>query len=150
MSEEHRVVIPDEVFAILEWAEDDLPAICVVNQSLANFDPKVVFAWHLTITVDYAEFDEIGMPTHDENDILDQIGDHFNENIKANGNALFLAEITWNGTRQYLYRVCDPEAANAFLTDIIDNNKNIRPFDFRMERDEDWEYAKEYLKHWET
>lgn len=150
MSEEYRVVIPDEVFAVLEWTEDDLPAICVVNQSLANFDPKIVFAWHLSIIVDCAELADNGMPTLDENAILDQIGDHFDENIKADGNALFLARITWNGTRQFLYRVYDPKVVNAFLTDIIQNDKHIRPFDFRMELDKDWEFANYYLKHWET
>ena len=44
MAEVYRVIIPDEVFGIIEWTKDDLPAICVVNQSLANFEPKIVFA----------------------------------------------------------------------------------------------------------
>ncbi|HRA89139.1 MAG TPA: hypothetical protein PK992_13740 [Planctomycetaceae bacterium] len=41
---EYRVVIPDEVFAAVEWQDKGLPAICAVNQSLANFEPKAVFA----------------------------------------------------------------------------------------------------------
>ena len=150
MPQEYRVTIPDEVFAILEWTQDDLPAICVVNQALANFEPKVVFAWHLSIIVDCAELADNGMPTSDEKEILDQIGDYFDAHIKADGNALFLARITWNGTRQFLYRVYDPEVANALLMDVIDNQKNIRPFDFRMEHDQNWKYAKYFLKQWET
>ncbi len=150
MPEEYRVTIPDEVFAILEWSEDDLPAICVINQALANFEPKIVFAWHLSIIVDCAELADNGMPTSDETKILEQIGDHFDDHIKANGNALFLARITWNGTRQFLYRVYDPQIANAFLMDVIDNQENIRPFDFQMEHDQNWEHAKYFLKPWGT
>lgn len=147
---EYRVVIPDEVFAALEWQDEGLPALCMVNQSLANFEPKIVFACHLSIIVGFVELAENGMPTSDENDLIGQIGKHFDEHLKTDGNALFLARITWNGTRQFLYRVYDPEIANRFLIDIIENKKEVRPFDFKMEHDEEWELAKWYLQHWET
>lgn len=146
----YRVVIPDEVFAALEWQDEGLPAICAVNMSLANFEPKVVFAWHLSIIVELADLAECGMPTPDEHNLVGQIGKHFDENLKANGNALFLARTTWNGTRQYLYRVYNPEIANAFLMGIIENDKEIRPFDFKIVHDEEWQLAKWYLQHWET
>ena len=150
MAEEYRVVIPDEVFAVLEWQDEGLRAICAVNQSLANFEPKIVFAWHLSIIVEFAHLAENGMPTSDERELVRQIGKGFDENLKADGNALFLARITWNGTQQFLYRVYDPEAANAFLMDIVDNNKEVRPFDFKMEHDEEWKLAKWFLQRWET
>lgn len=150
MAEERRVVIPDEVFSILEWVEDDLPAICVVNQSLAGFEPKIVFAWHLSIIIECAELADNGMPTPDETETLDRIGEHLDKHIKADGNALFLARITWNDTRQLLYRVYDPDVTNAFLMNIIDSDSSPRPFDFRMDNDQSWEYAKHYLQHWET
>ncbi len=63
---EYRVIIPDEVYAVLEWRRDDRPAVCVVNQSLANFEPKIVFGWHLSIIVDCVELIENGMPARDE------------------------------------------------------------------------------------
>lgn len=146
---EYKVVIPDEVFAALEWQDEGLPAICAVNQSLANFEPKIVFAWHLSIIVEFAELVENGMPTPGEHDLVGRIGNHFDKNLKTDGNALFLARTTWNGTRQFLYRVYNPEIANSFLMDIIDNNKEVRPFDFKMEHDEGWELARWYLQQWE-
>jgi hypothetical protein len=118
----YEVVIPYEVYAVLEWQEDDLPAVCIVNQSLAAFEPKIVFAWHLSIIVECADLAENGMPTNVEVSVLDRFGDEFDENLKADGNALFLARITWNGTRQFLYRVYDPEVANRYLTDLIEEN----------------------------
>ncbi len=147
---EYKVVIPDEVYAILEWQRNDLPAICVVNQALANFEPKVVFSWRLSIIVDCVELAKRGMPTPEERGVLDQLGKQFDAHFKADGNALFLARITWSGTRQFLYRVYDPEVANRYLTAIIEDETNARPFEFRMEHDETWEYARHLLSHWES
>lgn len=145
---EYRVVIPDEVFGILEWQEDDLPAIGVVNQAIAGFEPKVVFGWHLSIIVDCADQAENGMPTMAEVAVLDGIGDEFDIHLKADGNALFLARITWGGTRQFLYRVYDPEVADAYLAGLIEADANVRPFEYRMERDDDWALAEPYLRPW--
>ncbi len=147
---EYRVEIPEEVFAILQWQDEGLPAIGVVNQALAGFEPKVVFAWHLSIIVDCQDLAENGMPTGEESEILNQIGDEFDENLKVNGNALFLARITWNGTRQFLFRIHDPEVANRYLSEIIEAEAQLRPFDFRMEGDETWELAKWYLANFES
>jgi hypothetical protein len=63
---QYSVVIPDEKFAMLEWEDEGLPAICAVNQSLANFESKFVFAWHLSIIVELVELAGNGMPTANE------------------------------------------------------------------------------------
>lgn len=147
---EYRVVIPDEVFAILQWEDEGLPAICVVNQSLANFEPKVVFGWHLSIILSCDQLNDNGMPTSDEVQVLDRFGDELGDHLKADGNAVFLARITWNGTRQLLYRVYDPDVANEYLMGLIDAGCHLREFDFRMEHDEAWEFGKYYLSHWES
>ena len=145
---EDEVVIPEENYAILQWQRDDLPAVCVANQALAPFEPKAVFAWHLSIIVECVGLAEQGMPTSEEVKILDRIRDAFDKGLKAEGNALFLARITWAGTRQFLYRVYDPEVANRYLMDLIEGGPTIRDFEFRMEHDEGWEHASYYLSHW--
>jgi hypothetical protein len=146
---EYRVVIPKELHAILQWEDEGLPAVCVVNQALANFEPKVVFGWHLSIILEFAHTGNNGMPTDDEKQVLDEYGGVLDANLKANGNALFLARITWNGTRQLLYRVYDPEVANEYLTGVIKDQSQAREFDFRMEHDEAWKFAKYYLSKFE-
>ena len=147
---EYRVDIPDEVFAILEWQDECLPAICVVNQALANFEPKVVFRWHLSILLTCEQLAANGMPTQVERDTLDLFGDDLGRQLMADCNALFLARITWNGTQQLLYRVYDPEVASGYLTGIIQEQTQRREFDFRMERDDTWALAKYYVSHWEA
>jgi hypothetical protein len=149
MSEEFKVVIPKEVFAALQWQDDGKPAICAVNQALANFEPKIVFSYHLSILTELSEVNDNGMPTPAEHELFRQINEHFDANIKADGNALFLARITWNGTCELIYRVYDPEVANAFLMDIVENDKQVRPFSFKMEQDREWELADWFLQHWQ-
>jgi hypothetical protein len=116
-----------------------------VNQSLTNFEPKVVFGWHLSIILACNQLADNGMPTQDEKLVLDQFGDELDRHLKADGNAVFLARITWNGTRQLLYRVYDPEVASEYLMGFINAETQVRDFDFRMEHDEIWELAKSYL-----
>jgi hypothetical protein len=141
----YRVVIPEEVFAILEWQDEGLPAICVVNQALANFEPKVVFGWHLSIILTCEQLAENGMPTQDEKKMLDQFGDDLDRHLKADGNAVFLARVTWNGTRQLVYRVYDPDVANEYLMRIINEENQVREFDFQMEHDDTWKFAMYFL-----
>lgn len=145
----YNVTIPDEVFAILEWDDDGLPAICAVNQALANFDAKIVFAWHLSVIVQLNALADNGMPTANEKLVIDKIGKQLDGHLKANGNALFLARITWNGTRQLLYRVYDPEVANSFLTDTVNSDRAVRPIKFKMQHDADWAMAEWFLQNWE-
>lgn len=147
---EYRVVIPDEVFAALEWEQEDMPAICIVNQALANFEPKIVFGWRLSIIVHCEQLANNGMPFEDELPVLDQFGDEMDEHLKEDGNALFFARITWNGSRQFLYRIYDPEVANDYLNGLIESKSYIREFEFRMEKDDDWEIDRHLLSHWET
>ena len=147
---EYRVDIPDEVFAVLEWQDEGLPAICVVNQALANFEPKMVFRWHLSILLACEQLAANGMPTQVEREALDLFGDDLGRHLKADGNALFLARITWNGTQQLLYRVYDPEVTNGYLMGIIHEQTQRRNFDFQMDRDDTWALAKYYLSHWEA
>ncbi len=143
---DYQVTIPEEVFTILTWQNEGLPAIGVVNQSLAKFEPKAAFGWHLSIVVDCVNLADQGMPTPDERQALDQFGDDLDDGLKADGNALFLARITWNGTRQFLYRVYDPGVANRYLMSVIDGKRQAREFDFRMEQDPAWGFAAYYFR----
>ena len=145
-----RVIIPDELFGVLEWDEEGLPAICAVNQAIANFEPKAVFAWHLSIIVELSEVAGNGMPTAEENGVVDALGTLLNAKIKADGNALFLARTTWNRTRQILYRVHDPRMAHAGLTEIIEQEGPARPFEFKMDHDPKWALAEYFLESWRT
>ena len=143
---EYRVVIPEDRFRIVKFRQENMPGIAVVNEALAPFEPKVVFAWHLSIMLQFEDLVLNGMPSQSERELVDSWGDLVDAAIKGENpdkpNALFLARITWNATRELIYRVYEPEAVNRYLVHVIESKSYPRNFDYRMEHDPEWELAK--------
>lgn len=148
-----KVIIPDESYSLLNFRQDDLPGVAVVNTALKEFEPKIVFAWHLSIMIDLEDLIDNGMPSKSEVEVIDNYGDYLDNEIKGKNkekpNALFLARITWNKTRELIWRVYDPEISNNFLQEIIAANSSPRQFDYRIDPDDNWELAKWHLADWE-
>jgi len=147
---EFKVLIPEESFRIIEFKQEGLPGIAVINSILADFEPKEVFEWHCSIMLQCESLIENGMPSREEVKILDEFGDYLDDKIKGDNkekpNGLFLARITWNATRELIWRVFDPELTNDFLTYIIERKDHLRKFDYRIDPDEKWKLAEWHLK----
>lgn len=150
---EFKVLIPDEHYSVLNFRQEDLPGVAVVNSALRDFEPKEVFAWHLSIMIDLTDLVDNGMPSKNEVEIIDNYGDFLDDKIKGEDkekpNALFLARITWNGTRELIWRVYDPEIADKFLKDLIADGNQVREFDYRIDHDEEWKLTEWHLKKWD-
>ncbi len=90
------------------------------------------------------------MPSREEVEILDQFGDFLDDKIKGTDkekpNGLFLARITWNETRELIWRIFDPEITNDFLTELIEQEDHPRNFDYRIDEDENWTLTEWHLK----
>lgn len=103
--------------------------------------------------VELVDLIDNGMPSKNEVDVIDDYGDFLDDKIKGENkekpNALFLARITWNGTRELIWRVYDPEIADKFLKDLIADGNQIREFDYRMDSDEEWKLTEWHLKEWD-
>ena len=148
---DYRVIIPEEKPQIIEFIQDNSPGIAYVNRSLVDFEPKEVFSWHLSIMLDIQDTVENGMPSKKEQELLDKFGKTLDDNIKGQDkekpNALFLARITWNKTRELIWRVFDPDLIDKYLRQIITDNSSPRPFDYRIDPDKDWKLTEWHLKH---
>lgn len=146
---EYRVSIPREKYSILEFEQEEFPGIAVVNSALRNFESKEVFAWHLSVMVDFEDLIENGMPSKKELSVIEPFENKLDSMLKGldknKPNALFLGRITWKSTRELIWRIYNPEIANDVLQQIIKTNDAPRPFDFRMEQDTQWELAKWHL-----
>jgi hypothetical protein len=136
---EFRVVVPQPTFRVVEFQQEELPGIAVINEQLAAFEPKIVFAWHLSVMVQLQDLALFGMPTQQEREVLDAFGSildgAFCGDDREKPNALFLARITWNETREIIYRVYNPEPINDYLAGLIEMKSYARPFDFRIDHD---------------
>ena len=144
-AQEYHVTIPEEVHAIVQFKQDELPGVAVVNSALVEFEPKVVFSWHFSMLIDAKDLGENGMPTPEEQQVLYDFEDTIDPVVKAQGNALFLARVTHDGQRQLIYRVHSPEPLNDYLQGLIKSKNHQREFDYRIEPDGSWELAKWYL-----
>jgi hypothetical protein len=141
------IVIPDDQYIGIQAESEGLPDVWIINQAMDGLEPKSAFPWHLSIIVAFEDVSVMGLPSKTEDGVLAKVGDIFDLNLMAGGNAVVLARITWNQTRQYIYRVRDPEVANDYLTGVIDSKSELRPFEFQMEEDPEWEFAEDYLRH---
>ena len=94
-----------------------------------------------------------GMPSQAELGVIEPYGDLLDADFKGDNlekpNALFLARITWNKTRELIYRVFDPEPANQYLASVIETKAHPRThprnFDYRIDHDPEWKLAKWHL-----
>jgi hypothetical protein len=147
---EYKVIIPEEKYTIVEYKQENLPAIMVMNVSLLKFEPKEAFSWNLSILIQFNELNNNGMPAKEETDLIIPFEECIDVQLKGTDknkpNSLFLARITWNGTRELIYRVYDPENVNNYLQKIIKNKNYPREFDFRMEYDEKWKLNEWFLE----
>jgi hypothetical protein len=148
-SKEYRVIIPKEECALIEFKQESLPGIMVINLSLKEFEPKAVFSWHLSVMINFQDLIENGMPSKAEREVVDPFGDELNVAFKGTNpekpNALFLARITWNKTRELIYRVYEPETIHTNLQTVIKEKTWSRTFDYRIDPDPDWKLAKWHL-----
>ena len=147
MAETLRLDLPEPHFTLFNSTREGTPAVIVVNEALLSFPRPDVFPWHLRVVLEASELIDNGMPSPDESKLLFEIGDEIEEAVldgrTAWGatNALFLARSTWNGLRELLFQVHDPEIAHATLQSLLRSRDWARPWEYRMAEDADWQEA---------
>jgi hypothetical protein len=148
-SKDYRVVIPDEAYAVVEFKQEGKPGVMVINSSLKDFEPKLVFSWHLSVMINFEDMVENGMPSEVEQEVVEQFEDKLERVFKGDTpekpNALFFARITWNNTRELIYRAYQPEPIHDYLQAMIDAKSWPRTFDYRIDPDPEWKLAKWHL-----
>ncbi len=141
----YNVVIPKEVHTLVEFRQRDLPGFATVNSALKEFEPKIVFSWHLSVLIRCKQLVEDQLPSTDEQNLLYEFEDKLDPPIKANGNALFLARVTHDAHREIIWRVHDPEAVESVLRGVLRAKNYPREFEYRMDQDPRWERTVWYL-----
>ena len=147
MSREVRVKIPEPQYTLFDVKREGKVEIVVVNEALLAFRHLDVFPWHLRITIDAKDVVDNGMPSPAESKVLDRLGDKLEASVLAgrneNGaqNAIFVARSTWDGVRELMYQVHDPEVADAALQSHLKRKRPVREWGYRMTRDPEWKDA---------
>jgi hypothetical protein len=128
-----------EVPALIKFHQRDLPGFATVISVLREFEPKIVFSWHLSVhlsvLIGCVQVVEDRLPSADEQNLLYEFEHKLDPLIKANGNGLFLARVTHDAFREIIWRVHNPEAANSALHGILHARDYPREFDYRIDED---------------
>ena len=144
------VAIPEEVFSVVEsMSEDNKPAVAVVNTSLRDFKDRDVFGWTCSLTIEYKDLANNGMPSQEEYNLVVNWVTQLDSVIKGDPkhpNALFLARETFDGMLDVYWQVYDPEPVHQYLQSIIQGEKYLRELDYRIEKDIQWKKVKRFLQ----
>lgn len=144
---EYKVEIPPVSYTLAKFKQESLPGVALINDALLEFEPKVVFSWHLSVMLHlpHDEANEVIV----ESEVLDSFEDDLttqltlSESKKPNG--VILGRVTWNNTREIIYRIHDPETADSSLAEVIQNKSHPYPMDYRIDEDAQWDLAKWHL-----
>ena len=136
------VKLPQEDLSIIEFTQDELPGVLSVNAALKHFKDRMPFAWHLSVMVIYQDTVNDNMPSKSEQEKLVAFEEQLDKAFKKGGNALFLGNITHNGTKELIWRVYNPVIANDYLHDLIESEDHLHPFEFTLEQDTAWSKTK--------
>lgn len=137
---------PKDDLVVIQAEAEGLPDVWIVNRALDDAAAKAALGWHLSIIIEMADAAPNGMALPEEQAVLGRLGEEIRGELQAGGNAALLASITWNGTRQLVYRVRDPEVANAYLVRLTGSDAPVRQMEYQMEEDARWEFADAYLE----
>ncbi|MES2888294.1 MAG: DUF695 domain-containing protein [Pseudomonadota bacterium] len=142
-----EIDIPKPQFTLLQVTRSGKPEILVLNAALVAFAHPPIFPWHLLVTLEAEELVANGMPSRPESEVLWRIGDEI-EALVGSGktphgsdNAVFLARSTWDGCRELLFQVHDPEITHASLQQLLDSRDWERAWEYEMQDDPAWSKA---------
>lgn len=140
---------PEDTFAIVSFEGDSLPAVGMFNERLANYTDKAAYPWNCSVVVRCKDVNEVCLPTDAEAEVLNVFEDVLDKRIvadKSNPNAIFFGRLSWNSTRELIWKVKNPEPVAAFLQSVIDDKNAIREIDFKIENDKEWKLTEMYSK----
>jgi hypothetical protein len=128
----------EQTYTVMVGSMDDLPLVANVIAVLPDEAKKRAIPWFLSVGTEFVQGDE------DDLIALDEWQDIVEREI---GIVPFIAfgRITWNGHRELIYYIAEPEAPVERLKTLIDS-ETTRPFGFQCEMDEEWDNITSYYE----
>ena len=137
----------EDTFTLVNIAGDSLPAIGMFNERLVNFAGKDAYPWNCSVVIKCKDVYTSGLPTDAEAEVLNSFEDYLEVRIadnRDNPNAIFFGRLSWNSTRELIWKVKDPKPVAAFLQSVMDDTSAVREIDFIIEIDKDWKLTEMY------
>lgn len=131
-------------FSVYRSELDGKPLFATIDTKYSNYSEKSRFNWFLSISMPLVDPTHDGLTTRGEANELNKTEDLLEKKIAQIGDFCHIGRVTWNGYREVIYYVNDPEKIAKSLQDIIDSGE-FRDFSFRCEKDDDWKNVQIYF-----
>lgn len=132
-------------FVLVQTQRESGCAVIVLNRQLMTLDHHQ-FPWQLTVTFDLHRMAQSQRTGAEKVDRLERLGEALSEGLTHDGNALFAGRVTWNGSRQLIFRLKDPDPAEKFLGMTRQASRWEDSFGYLLEPDPEWSAAQEFLQ----
>lgn len=133
----------DNNFSVFKGNKDDLPVTCILDESSKNYAGKSSLPWYVEIIIFIRDPDSDGQPFKGEEMVLNHFEDEIEKIIQESTNVKFIGRVTWNGYRNLYYYVQDGKKVNQSLSKILEGENEVRPFQYKIEKDENWNKVNE-------
>ena len=133
-------------FSVLGSEVDGRPLIAIIDMGLRNSPDRQHLPFFLSLSTPLISPTSDGLPTKNDADSLNTWEDAMEARLRPIGKFVFVGRVTWNGNRELLYYVNDPQPAVEVLKKLSDAH-STRPFAFRCNRDEKWDKANFWFNH---
>jgi hypothetical protein len=143
-----KFVIPAPAYTVIQREDDGAQVYAAVNTTLAALEnnQRQLYSWQLSLILELKTEDAEGLTLPEEAKEIEPFCQQLDIDLRASGNAIPLARLTWKKTRELLFRVYNPVQANDIIKKIIEAESNPRPFSYSIEPDETWKLTDIYLK----
>jgi len=135
----------EEKFAVLQGEIDGRPLLAIIDKSLREYESKAGLPWFLSISTPLINPTKDGLPNDKDSSALNAWEDLLESAIAAACRFVYVGHVTWNGSREVLYYVAEPDALDTRLKNLV-SDRVTRPFAFHYERDDKWDRISIYFK----
>lgn len=140
MKEYQFVNIEKEILYQIPMEFDGKLGVCLVNESLNNFEYKKVFPWNLTVRLNYDNADSNGLPTDEQLALIENYRKYLEHkfNKEEKPIALYVGNISVDREADLIWRVHNPDVIDEILKQEISGKSNKFEFGYFMKYDIEW------------
>lgn len=145
--EPERIRFPEANCTVCESQRDGLPVFATLNLAYKRYQFKSEYPWNLEIEISMNEVNNDGLPLSKEAEVLNEIEDLLEEEMREMLGMHYIARQTWNGIRLIDYYVSDRDIAESALLKLINENRISRKMTYKISSDIKWDTANAFLRH---
>jgi type IV secretory pathway TrbF-like protein len=139
--QKRTTVYPKENFSVVQGKlSDGKPFIGSVNMAYQSYTEKGNYPWCLEISIalNSSGVYENGLPRQSESNIVNKFESKLLEYLKEVATVHYVAHIyNDNFLDTYMY-LDNPEQANNYLKQVVNNEGITRPFSYKISKDSEW------------